>query len=73
MCGVYCSQGGAPRSAETGGLQALSHRRDVASLGFLDKYYYGKGSSELADLVPPKCVRSTRFSELMHRHTVNSP
>ena len=37
------------------------------------KYYYGKCSSELEDLVPPKriTVRSTRLS--MHRHTANSP
>ena len=56
-------------------LQALSHRRDVASLSLFYRYYYGKCSSELADLVPPKLVtvRSTRFSEQMHRHTVNSP
>ena len=54
-------------------LQALSHRRDVASLSVFYKKYYGICSSELADLVPPKpvTVRSTRFSEQMHRHTVN--
>ena len=53
-------------------LQALSHRRDVASLSLFYKYYYGKCSSELADLVPPKLVtvRSTRLSEQMHCHTV---
>ena len=46
-------------------LQALSHRRDVASLSLFYKYYYEKCSPELADLVSPKCgtVRSTRFSE----------
>ena len=40
-----------------------------------NKHYYAKCSSELAYLVPPKCVAvvSTRFSEQMHRHTVNSP
>ena len=56
-------------------LPALSHRRDVAGLSLFYKYYYGKCSSELADLVSPKrvTVRSTRFSEQMHRHTVNSP
>ena len=39
------------------------------------KYYYRKCSSELADLVPPKrvTVRSTRFSEQMHRHTLSLP
>ena len=47
------------------GLQALSHRRDVESLGLFYKYYYRKCSSELADLVPPNrvTVRSTHFSE----------
>ena len=56
-------------------LQALSHRRDVASLSLFYKYYYGKCSSEFADLVPPKrvTVKSNRFSEQMHHHTVNSP
>ena len=51
-------------------LQAMSHRRDVSSLSLFYKYYYGKCSSELADLVPPKrvTVRSTSFSEQMHRH-----
>ena len=47
-------------------LQDLSHRRDVTSLSLFYKYYYGKCSSVLADLVPPKrvTVRSPRFSEL---------
>ena len=62
-------------SGPSAGLQALSHSRDVASLSLFYKYYYGKCSSELVDLVPPKRVtaRSTRFSEQMQRHTVNSP
>ena len=53
----------------------LSHRWGVASPCLFYKYYYGKCSSELADLVPPKRVpvRSTHSSEQMHRHTVNSP
>ena len=33
-------------------LQAPSHRKDVASLSLFYKYYYGKFSSEFADLVP---------------------
>ena len=51
-------------------LQTLSH-----SISLFYKYYNGKCSSELADRVPPKrvTVKSTRFSEQMHRHTVNSP
>ena len=56
-------------------LQALSHRRDVASLSLFYKYYYRKCSSELVDLVPPKhvTVTSTHFPEQMHCHAVNSP
>ena len=62
-------------SGFSAGLQAISHRRDVASLSLFYKYYYGKYSSEIADLIPPKriTVRSIRFSEQIHRHTVNSP
>ena len=62
-------------SGHSSDLQAMSHRRDVASLSLFYKYYYRKCSSELADLVPPKrvTVRSTRFSVQMYRHTVNSP
>ena len=57
------------------GLHTLSHQRNVASLCLLYKYYYRRCSSELADLVPPKrvTVRSTRFSEQMHRHTLSLP
>ena len=56
-------------------LQALLHGKDVASLCLFYNNYYGKCSSELADLVPSKRVtlRRTRFSEQMHRHTVISP
>ena len=62
---------GSGLSGLSAGLQALSHRRDVANLSLLYKYYYGKCSSERTDLVPPKSVtvRSTRFSEQMHRHS----
>ena len=61
-------------SGHSSDLQALSHRRDVASLNLFYKYYYGKCSSELVDLIPLKrfSVRSTHFSEQVHRHTVNS-
>ena len=49
-------------SGQSSDWQALSHRMDVASLSLFYRYYYGKCSSELADLVPPKFVnvRSTR-------------
>ena len=48
---------------------------DVSRICFFCKYYYGKCSSELAALLPPKrvTVGSTHFSEQIHRHTVNSP
>ena len=35
-------------------LGPLAHRRKVASLSFLYRYYIGRCSSELAPLVPPR-------------------
>ena len=39
------------------------------------KYYHAKCSAELADLVPPRRVnvRTTRFSERLHKYAVHSP
>ena len=51
-------------------LQPLSHRRNVASLSLLYRYYNGKCSKELHEMVPPKrtFVRNTRFSSNVHPH-----
>ena len=47
--------------ALSAGLQTLSYRMNVACLSLFYKYYYGKCSSELAYLVPPKRVTVRKF------------
>ena len=49
-------------------LEPLAHRRNVASLSLFYSYYFGRCSSELAQLVPlPYCRgRSTRYSDRLH-------
>ena len=49
-------------------LQSLAHRRDVASLSLFYRYYFGRCSSELSELVPLPhvCGRSTRYSNRLH-------
>ena len=56
-------------------LEPLSHRRNVASLSLLYRYYYGKCSEELHSLVPVlyKFPRRTRFSEINHPHYLSVP
>ena len=51
-------------------LQPLSHRRNVASLSLLYRYYNGKCSNELQEIVPPRktFVRNTRFASNAHPH-----
>ena len=46
-------------------LEPLAHRRNVASLSLLYRYYLGRCSSELVQLVPFPFsrVRSTRYSD----------
>ena len=47
---------------------AAFHRQNVASLSLFYSYYFGRCSSELAQLVPLHCSRrrSTRYSEILH-------
>ena len=49
-------------------LEALAHRRNIASLSLFYRYYFGKCSSELAQLVPYPFSRgrSTRYSDRLH-------
>ena len=56
-------------------LQTLHHRRNVASLCLFYRYYNGRCSSELFDLVPHKKVfnRDTRFASNSHPHNVEVP
>ena len=48
------------------------HHRNVASLSFFYRYYFGRCSSEVAQLVPLPCSRgrSTRYSDRLHDFSV---
>ena len=49
-------------------LEPLAHRRNVASVSILYGYYFGRCSSELAQLVPLRYSRgrSTHYSDILH-------
>ena len=53
-------------------LEPLPHRRNVASLNLFHRYYFGRCSSELAQLVPVPYPRgrSTRYSNRLHDFSV---
>ena len=55
-----------------GSLEPLAHRRNVASLSLFYRYYFGRCSSELAQLVPLPFSRgrSTRYSDRLHDFSV---
>ena len=56
-------------------LDPLAHRRNVAGLSLFYNYYFGKCSSELAQLVPLPFSRerSTRYSDRLHDFSVTIP
>ena len=56
-------------------LELLAHRRDVASFSFFYRYYFGRYSFELAQLVPLPYSRgrSTRSSDRLHNFSVTIP
>ena len=56
-------------------LEPLAHCRNVASLSFFYRYYFGRCSSELAQLVPPPFSRgrSTHYSDKLHDFSVTIP
>ena len=56
-------------------LELLAHRRNVASLSLFYRYYFGRSSSELAQLVslPFSRGRSTRYSDKLHDFSVTIP
>ena len=56
-------------------LESLAHRRNVASLSLFYRYYFGRCSSELAQLVPLPFSRgrSTRYSDRSHNFSVTIP
>ena len=52
----------------TASLEPLAHRQNVASLSVFYRYYFGRCSSELVELVPRPCSRgrSTCYSDKLH-------
>ena len=56
-------------------LEPLAHRRSVASLSLFYRYYFGRCSSELAQLVPLPYSRGrcTRYSDRLHDFSVTIP
>ena len=56
-------------------LEPLAHRRNVTSLSLFYRYYFGRCSSELAELVrlPYSQGRSTRYSDILHDLSVTIP
>ena len=56
-------------------LKPLAHRRNVASLSLLYRYYFGRCSSELAQQVPLPFSRgrSTCYSDRLHDFSVTIP
>ena len=55
--------------------EPLAHRRNVVSLSLFYRYYFGRCSSELAQLVPPPFSRgrSTRYPDRLHDFSVTIP
>ena len=53
-------------------LEPLAHHRNVASLSLFYRYYFGRCSSKLAELVPLPYSggRSTRYSDRLHDFSV---
>ena len=56
-------------------LEPLAHRQKVASLSLFYRYYFGRCSSELAQLVslPYSRARSTCYSDRLHDFSVTIP
>ena len=56
-------------------LEPLAHHRNVASLSLFYRYYFGRYSSELAQLVPFPFSqeRSTHYSDRLHDFSVTIP
>ena len=50
-------------------LEPLAHHRNVVSLSIFYRYYFGRCSSELAQLVP--LFRSTRYYDRLHDFSVS--
>ena len=56
-------------------LEVLAHRQNVVSISLFYRHYFGRCSSELAQLVPLPYSggRSTRYSDKLHDSSVTIP
>ena len=56
-------------------LELLAHRQNVSSLSLFCRYYFGRCSSELAQLFPLPFSRGrcTRYSDKLHDFSVTIP
>ena len=56
-------------------LEPLAHRQNAVSLSLFYRYYFGRCSSELAQLVPLPYSqeRPTRYSDRLHEYSVTIP
>ena len=56
-------------------LEPMAHRRNVASLSLFSRFYFGRCSSEMAQLVPLPYYgrRSTLYSNRLHEFSVTIP
>ena len=61
--------------SHAGSLEPLAHHQNLASLSLLYRYYFGRCSSELAQLVPLPYSRgrSTHYSDRLHDLSVTIP
>ena len=74
-CHIYT---GAPRTVGpslAASLEPLAHHRNVANLSLLYRYYFGRCSSELTQLVPLPFShrRSTCYSDRLHDFSASIP
>nr|CAI5854430.1 unnamed protein product [Callosobruchus analis] len=61
-------QNRAVRLLLTKDLHSLEHRRRVAGLFLFYRFYHGRCSSELSQIITPKAVRTRNFREALHAH-----
>ena len=68
---IYMTVGSSPAAS----LEPFAHHQNVASLSLFYRCYFGKCSSELAQLVPLPFSRgrSTRYSDRLHDFSVTIP
>ena len=54
-------------------LEPLAHRRNVVNLSLFYRYYFGRYSSELAQLILRPFSRGSRYSDRLHDFPVTIP